>query len=142
MAVGALAAPRAGRRPRELDWRLIAGATTALLGVAGMLTLLAMLVPADRTVVVATHDVPAGSALARGDFSVARVRVPESVAAQAFAEQDLATLVGRQTSEPIHAQELVTRARLGGAHAALEAGQVEVRLPLKPDSAAVDDVQA
>lgn len=141
MAVRAVAVPRAVRRPRELDWRLIAGAVTALLGVAGVLSVLATLVPEDRTVVVAAHELVPGSTIGPGDLTVAHVRLPDGLAAQAFSERQLPTLVGHQVSEPVHGQELVTRARLATAHGALVAGQVQLRLPLKPDSAVVEDLQ-
>ena len=141
MALSALAAPRAVRRPREIDWRLIAGAVTALIGVVGVLVVVTTLVPEERTVVVAAHELAAGSTIGPTDLAATRVRLPEGLAAQTLPESELGTLVGRQVREPIHSQELVTRTRLSAPHATLGPGQVEVRLPPKPDAAVPDDLQ-
>jgi Flp pilus assembly protein CpaB len=141
MVVTAVAAPRPVRRPREIDWRLIAGGVTALIGVVGVLVVVMTLVPEERTVVVAAHELAPGTTIGPTDLSAARVRLPEGLAAQTVPEPELSALVGRQVREPIHAQEMVTRTRLSAPHAALGVGQVQVRLPLKPDAAVPDDLQ-
>ena len=143
MTLSAVAAPRAvPRRPREIDWRLIAGGVTALIGVVGVLIVVTTLVPEERTVAVAARELAPGSTISSTDLTVARVRLPDGMAAQTVGEPQLGTLVGRQVREPIHAQELVTRTRLSAPQTTLGPGQVEVRLPLKPDAAVPDDLQA
>jgi pilus assembly protein CpaB len=140
VALSTLTAPRAVRRPREIDWRLVLGAVTGLIGLVGTLVVVATLVPEERAVVVATRDLAAGSTLGAADLSVARVRLPEAMAAQSLPESELGTLVGRQVSESVHAQQLLTRPQLSPPHAALGPGQDQLYLPLKPDAAVPDDL--
>ena len=141
MAVSAVAVPRGLARPRSVDARIIAAVCLGLLGLVGNLGLLGVLAPAEHDVVVVAHDLPAGASLGPGDLVRARVQVPDDVLAGLVPGNQVDQLVGRTLAERVHAHDLLARARLAGATEGLAPGQVEVELPLRPETAVVDTLQ-
>jgi Flp pilus assembly protein CpaB len=87
-----------------------------------------------RPVLVATRDLPAGATLRRSDLSVAYVRMDDALLAAAEPADTLDALVGRQLSEPVHADQVLVRAQLS-EHAGLAPDQVAITIPARADSA-------
>ena len=140
MALRALPQRRPLLVPRQLDRRLVFGGLLCVIGVVGVLDLVVP-GPQDRTVVVAAHDLQAGQVLQASDLSTAQVRIPESMASQTASGDELSSLLGRQVGQRIPAQSLVEPAELTAPDAVLGPEQRIERIPLKPDSAAVDRIQ-
>lgn len=141
MALRALPQRRSLNVPRQLDRRLVFGGLLCVIGVVGVLNLVGAAGPQDRTVVVAAHELQAGQVLQAADLSTAQVRIPEAMASQTSSGDELSSLVGRQVSQRIPAQSLVEPAELTSPDAVLGPEQRIERIPLKPDSAAVDRIQ-
>jgi Flp pilus assembly protein CpaB len=141
MALRALPQRRALTAPRQLDRRLVFGGLLCVIGVAGVLNLVGAAGPQDRTVVVAAHDLPAGQVLQVSDLSTAHVRIPDAMAQQTWSGEELSSLVGRQVDQHIPAQSLIGPAQLTTPDTVLAPDQRVERIPLKPDSAAVDRIQ-
>ncbi len=141
MALRALPQRRALTAPRQLDRRLVFGALLCVIGIVGVLNLVGVAGPQDRTVVVAAHDLPAGQILQASDLSTAHVRIPDAMAQQAWSSEELSSLVGRQLALPVPANWLIGTAQLTAPDAVLAPDQVVDQIPLKADSAVVDRIQ-
>jgi pilus assembly protein CpaB len=133
MAVSSLTPARALRQPRRLDARAVVGLFLLLLAVAGSL---AFWRSANDTqaVLVATRDRPAGATLAPGDLAVAHLRLDDAVYAAAVPAEQLASLVGRQLAEPVHARQLLVPAQVS-TRPRLGPDQVALTIPVAPQTA-------
>jgi Flp pilus assembly protein CpaB len=141
MALRALPQRRPLTAPRQLDRRLVFGALLCVIGVVGVLNLVGMAGPQDRTVVIAGRDLPAGQVLQASDLSTAHVRIPDAMAQQTWSSDELSSLVGRQLGLPVAAESLIGPAQLAAPDSVLAPDQVVDQIPLKPDSAVVDRIQ-
>ena len=114
---GAVANGRSIRRSRPLpSGRALAGGILVAVSVVGLFAAWSGLTAGPRHVyVVAAHDVPVGSRLARSDLALATMDIPASLRARAFA--DPARLVGAVTLGPLAGGEL------------LQSGAVVMRAP-------------
>lgn len=125
--------PRALRRPRTRDWRLVAFVALILVSTAGIVNLLNR---ADDTrgVLVAARDLPAGTRLGPGDLVEARVRVDDRFYAAALPAAEAARLAGQTLTAPVYANLPLARAQLTGANR-LEADQVAMTIAVKSEVA-------
>jgi Flp pilus assembly protein CpaB len=141
MAVRAAAVPRALARPRQVDARIVAAVFLGLIGLVGNLAVLGTLAPAEHEVVVAARDLPAGATLGPGDVVRARVQVPDEVLAGLIPGDQAGQLIGRTLAERVHAHELLGQAGLAAPDLAPGPGQLQVELPMRPESAVVGTLQ-
>jgi Flp pilus assembly protein CpaB len=140
VAVRAVAA-RALAPPRQVDARIVAAVFLGLAGLIGNLGLLGALAPAEHDVVSVARDLPAGGVLGPSDLVRARVQVPDDVLAGLIPGDEASQLVGRTLVERVRAHDLLGRARLAVPGQALAPGELQVELPLRPESAVVDTLQ-
>jgi Flp pilus assembly protein CpaB len=136
---------RALRRPRRLDLRALLGGSLAVLAFFG--TLLAYHgLQASRTVVLVTHNLPAGAVLRTADLRTEAVRLDDQTYAAAVPADAAQTVVGKALAGPAYAQQILVRAQLQ-ARPALHPGQEAFVVPLPADTGAAghfqpgDDVQ-
>jgi Flp pilus assembly protein CpaB len=133
MSATTMTPARALHQPRQIDWRAVIGVLLTLVTVAG--SVIFWTASSDtRSVLVATHDLPAGATLGSADLGVTRVRVDDSIYQSAVPASDLTTLVGRQLGEPIHAQQILARAQVS-ARPRLGPDQVALTIAVTPDTA-------
>ena len=133
MSATTLTPRRALRQPRQIDWRAIVGILLMLITISGSFVFWAS--SSDtRSVIVITHDVPAGATLGPQDLATARVRVDDAIYRAAIPATDLDSLVGRQVAEPLYANQLLVRAQLS-SRPRLGAGQVALTIAISPDTA-------
>ncbi len=133
MAVATLSPTRALRRPRQADPRAIVGIFLTLAALAGSVTFWVGATDA-RPVLIATRDLPAGATLSSADLGIAYIRADDAVYRAALPSDMLDSLVGRQLSEPIHAEQVLARAQLANQFG-LAPDQVAITIPARPDSA-------
>jgi Flp pilus assembly protein CpaB len=92
--------------------------------------------PATRGVLVASHDLPAGSRLRRGDVLEAQVQLPEAQAQAAIAASELDNLPGRQVLTDVFGDQVLVWRQLAAAdQPVLEPGYVTVTLAVTPATA-------
>lgn len=133
MTTATLSPTRALRRPRRLDWRALFGLFLLLVATGGSITFWSA--SSDtRTLLVATRDLPAGAELRDGDLAVASVRVDDAIYQAAVPAAELASLLGQQLAEPVHAQQLLSRAQLS-ARPRLAPNQVALTIAISPETA-------
>ncbi len=133
MTTATLSPTRALRRPRRLDWRALFGLFLLLVATGGSITFWSA--SSDtRTLLVATRDLPAGAELRDGDLAVARVRVDDAIYQASVPAAELASLLGQQLAEPIHAQQLLARAQLS-TRPRLGPNQVALTIAISPETA-------
>ncbi len=133
MVAATLSPARALRKPRRHDPRAFIGLFLTLAALAGSISFWVSS-GESRPVLVATRDLPVGATVRASDLTIAYVRLDESVYRAALPADMLDTLVGRQLTEPIHAQQVLARAQLAD-RAGLAPDQVAITIPAKPDSA-------
>jgi Flp pilus assembly protein CpaB len=133
MAVATLNSARALRRPRRADPRALIG---VFLTLAALAASVAFWVGASdaRPIVVATRDLPAGTILRSSDLTLAYVRMDDALFAAALSSDMLTSLVGRQLGEPVHAQQVLSRAQVAD-RVGLAPDHVAMTIPAKPDNA-------
>lgn len=108
MAVTALSPTRALREPRRLDARKIFGLFLLLVATGGSLAF--WTASSDtQTVLVAARDLPAGARIGAADVAVARVRLDDAIYRTTVPAAEQASLVGRQLSQPVSANQLLSR---------------------------------
>jgi len=137
MAIGTVVAAgpaRALRRPRRLDVRALVGVLVTLVAFAGSLAYWTGSTSA-RTVVIATRDLSVGATLAPSDLAVAQAHLDDPVYNAAVPGESLDSLLGRELTEPVHAQQLLARAQVSG-RSLLAADQMALTVPARPDTAA------
>lgn len=133
MSTSTLTPARALRQPRQMDWRAVFGVFLIVVATGGSVAFWTA-TSDTRTVLVATHDLPAGSTLQPSDVAVARVRVDDSIYQAAIPASDLSGLIGKQITEPIHADQLLARAQLS-TRPGLKSDQLALTIAISPDSA-------
>jgi Flp pilus assembly protein CpaB len=94
----------------------------------------------SRAVLVSTRDLPVGAALRASDLAVARVRVDDSIYQAALPAEALDEVVGKQLAKPALAHQLLVRGQLS-SRPALEAGQLAMTVPIRPDTAVGGRIQ-
>ncbi|MEZ4503132.1 MAG: RcpC/CpaB family pilus assembly protein [Dehalococcoidia bacterium] len=115
-----------------MDVRLLAGLLLVAVAVAGGITLWRQ-AQITAPVVVAVRDIPAGQVIESGDLGLADARLEGPLASLAFGEAELASIVGRTATAPIHAGALVLRADLGSGPV-IGPNDVAVTVPVKADA--------
>src|SRR5215469_9554492 len=95
MAVATLSPARALRRPRRADPRAFIGVFLTLAALAGSVAFWVSATDA-RPVLIAAHDLPAGSILRASDMSVAYVHADDAVYRAALPADMLESLVGQR----------------------------------------------
>jgi Flp pilus assembly protein CpaB len=133
MVAATLTPARALRRPRRADPRTLIGVFLTLAALAGSVSFWVGSSDA-RAVIVATRDLPVGATVHAGDLSVAYVRMEDDLFHAALPADLLDGLVGRQLSEPVHAQQVLARAQVA-ERVGLQPDQVAITIPARPDSA-------
>jgi Flp pilus assembly protein CpaB len=133
MVAATLTPARALRRPRRADPRALIGICLTLVALAGSVSFWVGNSEA-RPVVVATRELPIGATLHPADLGVAYVRMDDALLQAALPADELDALVGRQLSEPLHAQQVIARAQVA-TRTGLQPDQVAITIPAKPDSA-------
>jgi len=133
MVAATLTPARALRRPRRTDPRALIGVFLTLAALAGSISFWVSSSEA-RPVVIATRDLPVGATVRAGDLTVAYIRMDEPLYRAAVSPDLLDSLVGRQLSEPIHAQQVLARAQVA-ERVGLAADQVAITVPARPESA-------
>ncbi len=136
----ALSPARAIHAPRRLDLRLLLGIFLALAAAAGSVSFWTV-TSESRAVLVATRDLPAGAILRTSDVAIARVRVDDSIYQAAIPAAALDDVVGRPLAMPAVARQMLTRAQLS-TRTVLEAGQLAMTVPIRPDTAVGGRIQA
>src|SRR2546423_1386087 len=99
------------RRPRRVDLRVVVGILLALSAVLGSITFWGSAMD-TRAVLVATRDMPAGTALTTGDLATARVRLGDALYAAAIPADALDSLSGKPLAEPVHTHQVIVRAQV------------------------------
>ena len=135
----ALTPARAIHAPRRIDLRLVLGVFLAIAAMAGSVGFWTV-TSESRAVIVATRDLPAGVAVRASDLAVARVRVDDSIYQAALPAESLDDVVGKQLAKPALAHQLLVRGQLA-RRAALEAGQLAMTVPIRPDTAVGGRIQ-
>lgn len=134
MATSTLAPTRTLRRPRRLDARAVFGLLLLLVATGGSLAFWTA-ASDTRAVLVATEDLPAGATLSFDNVAVARVRVGDAIYQAAIPADALASLVGRQLAEPVHAHQLLVRAQVS-SRPPLGSDELALTVPVSPETAA------
>jgi len=94
-----------------------------------------------RGVLVAAHDLRAGTVLTAGDLAVARARLDDALYDAALSSQQLNSVLGRQLAEPAHANQVLVRAQLS-THPIVAPDQEIVSVPVRIDNTAGGRVRA
>ena len=92
--------------------------------------------PPTRGVLVAAHDLPAGSRLRQGDLREAQVQLPEAQAQAAIPASELDGLADRQVLTDVFADQVVVWRQVAAAdQPALDPGSTTLTLPVTPATA-------
>jgi len=123
--LGAVALPRA-------DVRLLAGLALVAIALVGGLSLWRQ-AQVTLPVVIAAREIAPGQVIERGDLELTQARLEGPLAALAFGEGELGTLVGSTAVTAIHAGELVIGSDLGSGPL-IGPDQVAVTVPVRADA--------
>jgi len=123
---------RTFRPTRRPDTRVVLGAGLALLSLAALGIGLSQEVPGTQSVLRATHDLPADAVLQADDISVARVSLPQDVAATTFSSDQVDRVVGQRLAVPLKGGQLLEPTELTQRHARVAPGRIEVTIPIEP----------
>jgi Flp pilus assembly protein CpaB len=132
VATVALSPARALREPRRLDVRAVFGAFLLVTATGGAIAFWSA-TSDTREVLVAARDLPAGARLSAADLAVARVRVDDAIYGASVPAAEREALAGRELSEPVHANQLLTRAELS-ARSPLGPDQVAFTIPVTAET--------
>lgn len=122
-------------RARRLNSRLVAGLLLTLLAFSGFVMFASRLIPESRTLLVAAHDVPAGTPLTTQDVVVSRMGVDDTVYGAALSGDALDTVEGRVLATPAYAGQVLARGQLQPVdRPVLGPDQVGVTIPARPDN--------
>lgn len=133
-ATATLTPARALRRPRQLDLRTVFGVVLMLLAIGGSIAFWTTS-SETRSILVATSDLPVGATLRAADLAVARVRVDDTIYQAAIPAEEQLDLVGKQVTEPVHAQQLLVRPQITG-RPALGPDDLALSIPVNQETAA------
>src|SRR5689334_12472347 len=111
MVAATLSPARVLRRPRRTDPRAFIGLFLTVAALAGSISFWVS-TSESRPVLVAVRDLPVGSTLRPNDLTVAYVRMDDNLYRATAGADMLDALVGRQLSEPLHAQQILARAQV------------------------------
>jgi Flp pilus assembly protein CpaB len=140
MAVISASPTRALRRPLRLDVRALVGILLMLVATAGSIAVWSA-EQDTRSVLVLARELPVGATLAQGDLNVSRARLDDAVYEAAVPANQLSSMVGRQLSEPAHANQLLARAQIS-TQPRLAPGQMVMAIPIRTDAAAGGRIRA
>jgi len=140
VAVISTSPTRALRRPLRLDVRALVGVLLMLVAVGGSIAVWTT-EQDTRGVLVAARDMPAGTTLTSDDLTVSRARLDDSIYQAAVPAASLNSIVGRQLSEPAHANQVLARAQLS-SRPTLAADQMVIAIPVRPETAVGGRVRA
>ena len=132
-----MAAQTSGRRlgavalPRT-DVRLLVGLALVAVALVGGLSLWRQ-AQVTLPVVIAAREIAPGQLIERADLDLTQARLEGPLAALAFGEAELSTLVGSTAAGAIHAGELVVRPDLGTGPL-IGPDQVAVTMPVQADA--------
>jgi Flp pilus assembly protein CpaB len=134
MAVITASPTRALRRPLRLDVRALVGILLMLVATGGSIAVWST-EQDTRSVLVVARELPAGATLQQSDVNVTRARLDDPVYQAMVPASSLNTVVGRQLSEPAHANQLLSRAQVS-ARPRLAEDQMVFAIPVRTDAAA------
>jgi Flp pilus assembly protein CpaB len=138
--VGVLSPSRAIRQSRRIDARVPISILVLLAAVAGAMAFFTANND-TRSVLVATHELPAGATLTASDVAIAHVRVDDSLYGAALHEQALTQLVGKQLAEPVHAQQMLVQAQIS-TRPVIGPNEAAMTIPVNPTTAIAGRVRA
>jgi Flp pilus assembly protein CpaB len=129
-----IAAPRWTRLTGlgRLDGRMLLGAALVVASVAGGLLFWGS-ARETTSVLVAARDLPAGHVLTSSDIAVEQVRLDGNLSSLAISETELSQAVGRTTSGPVYAGEMVVWQDLAGGPA-IGPDEVAMTVPVEADA--------
>ena len=140
MATGTLAPGRAIRQPRRVNARAVLGVLVGLAAFVGATSFWVANSDA-RGVIVVTRELPAGRVIEAGDLTTSFVRVDDGVFVGALPASEAEGLVGKQLSEPAHAQQILSRGQLS-RRPLLGPDQLAFSVAIAADSAAGGRIRA
>jgi Flp pilus assembly protein CpaB len=129
-----MARDRPAREPRRLDMRALGGLLLMALGLASSFGYWVSNND-TRDLVIAAHDLPAGSVLGSGDVAIATVRVDDSIYRAAVPSSAVSGLVGKRLATPVYAGQVIAQRQESGPEA-LGPGQVAMSIPIAAADAA------
>jgi len=124
---------RALRATRRLHRGLLLGAVLTAVAVAGSYNLYQTRPVVDRSVVVATHDIPRGAILAADDFTTRSTPMDDRLYAALLQPGRQADLVGRVAPEELHAGLPIGAAQLAPRED-VAPDQTVASLPVPPNT--------
>jgi pilus assembly protein CpaB len=139
MATATLSSIRVLRRPRRLDVRAVFGFFVLLVALGGSISFWSA-TSATTSVLVATHDLPAGATLTPGDVALARVRVDDAIYQAAIPASSLTSAVGKQLTDQVYAHQILARAQIS-ARSRLARNQMAITIPVSSDTAVGGRIQ-
>ncbi|MGE3795306.1 MAG: RcpC/CpaB family pilus assembly protein [Dehalococcoidia bacterium] len=116
----------------HLDPRLLIGTLVVVVALIGGVTVINGF-RVTEPVVVAARTLPPGHVIVRSDLTTSEARLEGALGALAVDEAEIATLVGRTTSQTIHAGALVVGPDLGSGPA-LGPGEMAVTVAVGADT--------
>ena len=140
MAVISVSPARALRRPLRPDVRAVVGILLMLVAIGGSVTVWTTQQD-TRGVLVAAHDLPAGTILQPSDLAIAQTRLDDTLYQAALPSNELSRTIGRQLAEPAHANQILARGQLS-THPLLGPDQEVLAIPIRADSAAGGRIRA
>jgi Flp pilus assembly protein CpaB len=124
------------RHARWVNARMLAGIACVVTAFCGFLVFTATSSPHTHGVVVAAHDLAAGSRLRRTDLAVAQAELAETQAQAFVPAEALDSLEGQELLAPVATQQILARSELTTSqHPTLETGFVRMTVPVRPDTA-------
>lgn len=116
----------------HIDPRLLVGMLVVVVALVGGVTLINGF-RVTEPVVVAARTLPPGHVITRGDLTTSDARLEGTLGTLAVGKAEIATLVGRTTSQTVHEGALVVRPDLGSGPV-LGAGEVAVTVAVGADT--------
>jgi Flp pilus assembly protein CpaB len=125
------------RLRRYFSPRVVGGLVVMAMTFAGYLAWLLLSTPPVGSVLVLTHDVPAGAALGRTDLVAQPMQLPDAQTQVAVPGDAIDRVLGRRLVGPAFRDQVLIWPELEGAgQPELEAGHEAVTLAVRPDTAA------